>query len=38
LPEVRAIFRPFNIQRVELAYSAQPSTGRRYGEVLISNF
>ncbi len=38
LPEVRAIFQQFKIQAVELAYSAQPSVGRRYGEVLITNF
>jgi DNA adenine methylase len=38
LPEVRAIFRQFKIQSVDLAYSAQPSSGRRYKEVFITNF
>ena len=38
LPEVRAIFHRFTIQSVDIAYSAQPSSGRRYSEVLITNF
>jgi DNA adenine methylase len=38
LPEVRAIFHRFKIQAIDLAYSAQPSSGRRYKEVLITNF
>jgi DNA adenine methylase len=38
LPEVRAIFRQFKIQAVKIAYSAQPSSGRRYSELLITNF
>jgi DNA adenine methylase len=38
LPEVRKIFHQFKIQAVNLAYSAQPSSGRRYSEVLITNF
>jgi DNA adenine methylase len=38
VPEVRTIFRQFKIESVKLAYSAQPSSGRRYGEVLITNF
>jgi DNA adenine methylase len=38
VPEVRAIFHRFKIQSVDLAYSAQPSSGRRYKEVLITNF
>jgi len=38
LPEVREIFRQFKIQAIDLAYSAQPSSGRRYKEVLITNF
>ena len=33
LPEVRAIFRRFKTQAIDLAYSAQPSSGRRYKEV-----
>jgi len=38
LPEVRKIFHQFKIQAVDLAYSAQPSSGRRYKELLITNF
>jgi DNA invertase Pin-like site-specific DNA recombinase len=38
VPEVRKIFGQFKIQAVDLAYSAQPSSGRRYKEVLITNF
>jgi DNA adenine methylase len=38
LPEVRTIFHKFKIQPVKLAYSAQPSSGRRYDELLITNF
>ena len=38
LPEVRKIFRQFKIQGIDLAYSAQPSSGRRYKELLITNF
>jgi DNA adenine methylase len=38
VPEVRTIFGQFKIKAVKLAYSAQPSSGRRYGEVLITNF
>jgi DNA adenine methylase len=38
VPEVRTIFHQFKIQAVKLAYSAQPSSGRRYSEVLITNF
>lgn len=37
-PEVRRIFGKFFIRPVTLAYSAQPKTGKRYAEVLISNF
>ncbi len=38
VPEVRAIFNGFRIQGVELAYTAQKEAGRRYSEVLITNF
>jgi len=38
LPEVRALFHRFHIQGVELAYTAQKRSGRRYKEVLITNF
>jgi DNA adenine methylase len=37
-PEVRQTFTAFHIQRIELAYTAQAKPGRRYGEVLITNF
>jgi DNA adenine methylase len=37
-PEVRRIFGSWEIASVELAYTAQTKTGKRYGEVLITNF
>jgi DNA adenine methylase len=38
VPEVRSIFREFQIKRVETPYTAQKKSGRRYGEVFITNF
>lgn len=38
VPEVRALFKEFVIREVDLAYTAQKKAGRRYREVLISNF
>ncbi|MFY9561292.1 MAG: DNA adenine methylase [Terriglobales bacterium] len=38
VPEVRALFRGFHIERVELPYTSQKTSGRRYREVLITNF
>jgi DNA adenine methylase len=38
VPEVRALFHRFHIYGVELAYSTQKRAGRRYREVLITNF
>jgi len=38
VPEVRAIFRRFRITHVETPYTAQKKSGRRYGEVFITNF
>jgi DNA adenine methylase len=38
VPEVRALFHQFDIQSVELAYTAQKVAGRRYHEVIIKNF
>jgi DNA adenine methylase len=38
VPEVRALFHRFHIHAVELAYTAQKRSGRRYREVLITNF
>jgi DNA adenine methylase len=38
VPEVRKIFREFHIKRIETPYTAQKKSGRRYGEVFITNF
>jgi len=38
IPKVRELFRDFHIQKVELPYTAQRSAGKRYAEVLITNF
>lgn len=38
VPEVRAIFGKFHIRGIELAYTAQKTAGRRFREVLITNF
>lgn len=38
LPEVRAIFHHFKFQEIKLAYTAQRVAGRRYNEVIITNF
>ncbi len=38
VPEVRALFHRFHIQEVELHYTSQKHAGRRYREVLITNF
>jgi DNA adenine methylase len=38
VPEVHALFKNFTIKTVELAYTAQKIAGRRYREVLITNF
>jgi DNA adenine methylase len=38
LPEVRALFHRFHIREVQLAYTAQKASGKRYREVLITNF
>jgi DNA adenine methylase len=38
VPEVRAIFKQFKIRGIDLAYTAQKHAGRRYHEVLITNF
>jgi DNA adenine methylase len=37
-PEVRRLFDHWNIEQVQLAYTAQQTTGKRYAEVLITNF
>ena len=38
VPEVRNLFGSFHIQGVELHYTSQKAAGRRYKEVLITNF
>jgi len=38
VPEVRVLFHRFHIEGVELSYTAQKKSGRRYREVLITNF
>jgi DNA adenine methylase len=38
VPEVRALFKHFHIQEIELHYTSQKLAGRRYAEVLITNF
>jgi DNA adenine methylase len=36
--EVRETFKEFRIQREEIAYTAQARPGKRYGELLITNY
>ena len=38
VPEVRAIFKRFTIRGIELHYTAQKKAGKRFKEVLITNF
>jgi DNA adenine methylase len=38
VPEVRSLFGQFHIKGIELHYSLQKAAGRRYREVLITNF
>jgi DNA adenine methylase len=38
VPEVRRIFRQFYFREIELAYTAQPRAGKRFRELLITNF
>jgi DNA adenine methylase len=37
-PEVRQIFQSFKIHRIETSYSAQQRAGKRYRELLITNY
>jgi DNA adenine methylase len=37
-PAVRTLFQNWRMEEVDIAYTAQPRTGKRYGELLISNF
>lgn len=38
VPEVRRIFKHFKFREIDLSYTAQKIAGRRYREVLITNF
>jgi DNA adenine methylase len=38
VPEVCAIFKTFRIKGIDLSYTAQKVAGRRYREVIITNF
>jgi hypothetical protein len=38
VPEVRALFKGFTIKGVELSYTAQKKPGKKFKEVLITNF
>lgn len=38
LPEVRAIFADFRIREIEFVYTAQRTAGKRFRELLITNF
>jgi DNA adenine methylase len=38
VPDVRRIFKQFKFREIELYYTAQKRAGRRYKEVLITNF
>jgi DNA adenine methylase len=38
VPEVRKIFREFEFREIDLHYTAQKTAGRRYRELLITNF
>ncbi len=38
VPEVRSLFKTFRIKGIETAYTAQKVAGRRYQELLITNF
>ncbi|MGE0405272.1 MAG: DNA adenine methylase [Candidatus Korobacteraceae bacterium] len=38
LPETRELFNDFHVQPVQLSYTSQKVAGRRYGELIITNF
>jgi DNA adenine methylase len=38
VPEIRRIFAGFNIKSLQLTYSSQRTPGKKYGELLISNY
>jgi hypothetical protein len=38
VPEVRRIFHRFQFKEIELAYTAQQTAGKRFRELLITNY
>jgi hypothetical protein len=38
VPEVRLIFKQFKVRGIELHYTAQQKPGKKFKEVLITNF
>jgi hypothetical protein len=38
VPEVRRIFHQFHVREIELAYTAQQAAGKRFRELLITNY
>ncbi len=38
VPEIREIFRGFHVREIDLCYTAQRAAGKRYAELLITNF
>jgi len=38
VPEVRETFRMFHVKEIKIAYTVQKTSGRKYSEVLITNF
>ena len=38
VPEVRALFKGFSIREIEFHYTAQKHAGRRYKELIITNY
>jgi DNA adenine methylase len=38
VPQVRALFSDFMIRDIDLHYTAQKSAGRRYRELIITNY
>lgn len=38
LPEVRKLFRGYNLLEIQLSYTSQMTSGKRYRELLITNF
>lgn len=38
VPEVRSLFRSFTLREIEIAYTTQQKAGKRYRELIITNF